>query len=175
MAHLAALWAIERDAHVEVRAVPLVVVQLLLIDCRKTDRASVDLQAFYQASAAAEEATPREWMAAVTIQKVWRGYASRAHISHLKRCAYKMEGAFLRWRDRRDLRRGKIAELKARRVDAYNDGATKLQALWRGYRSRTDIFDFRSRSQSVSCINLGDYTHSTYRALVRQVSCGASE
>eukprot|EP00036_Acanthoecidae_sp_10tr_P010580 CAMPEP_0182926012 /NCGR_PEP_ID=MMETSP0105_2-20130417/10779_1 /TAXON_ID=81532 ORGANISM="Acanthoeca-like sp., Strain 10tr" /NCGR_SAMPLE_ID=MMETSP0105_2 /ASSEMBLY_ACC=CAM_ASM_000205 /LENGTH=356 /DNA_ID=CAMNT_0025063883 /DNA_START=290 /DNA_END=1360 /DNA_ORIENTATION=+ len=120
MAHLAALWKMERENHVE---------------------------AYYAAAAAAEEGSAREWAAAVAIQKVWRGYESRQRVKHIRDCAIKMELTYQRWKSRKEARTAKIATLAARRAEAYHGAATKLQALWRGYRSRSDIFDFRSRAK----------------------------
>eukprot|EP00038_Savillea_parva_P007183 m.168408 g.168408 ORF g.168408 m.168408 type:complete len:356 (+) comp12950_c0_seq1:311-1378(+) len=119
MAHLAALWDLERASHVE---------------------------RYYEAADAAEEAMEREWAAAVTIQRVWRGYATRMQLKHQRDCARKMEEVYRQWNARKKAREAKIAALEQRRRDAYDGAATKLQSLWRGYRSRTDIFDFRSRS-----------------------------
>lgn len=114
----------------------------------------VCLQRYYEAADAAEEAMEREWAAAVTIQLVWRGYATRMQLKHQRDCARKMEEVYRQWNARKKAREAKIAALEQRRRDAYDGAATKLQSLWRGYRSRTDIFDFRSRSAYVcrSCL-----------------------
>jgi hypothetical protein len=104
-------------------------------------------KAFYRASAAAEAASKQEWDAAVTIQRHWRGHAARTWVKHARASARSIEAAYIDWKQRKTEREAKLREFNERRYNAYHGGATKLQALWRGYRSRTDIFDFRSRAR----------------------------
>ena len=104
-------------------------------------------KAFYRASAAAEAASKQEWDAAVTIQRHWRGHAARMWVKHARASARSIEATYIDWKQSKTEREAKLREFNERRYNAYHGGATKLQALWRGYRSRTDIFDFRSRAR----------------------------
>lgn len=109
------------------------------------------VQAFYRASAAAEAASQKEWDAAVTIQRYWRGHAVRNWATHARTSARLIEATYMEWKKRKTEREAMVRAYNERRYNAYHGGATKLQALWRGYRSRTDIFDFRSRARYAFC------------------------
>lgn len=120
MAHLAQLWDVERARHID---------------------------SYYSAVDDAEKFAKVEWDAAVRLQRWWRQTLSRIRHERLRACVALIQQTYRRWKARKIARDEKVREVNRRDDVAYNGGATKLQALWRGYRSRCDVFDFRERSR----------------------------
>jgi len=112
-------------------------------------------QDYYASKAIAEENRQLEHNAAILIQSVYRGHVDRSRIRFLNGQAKLIAVTYRLYRDRVNYRTMQIKTLKQRREKAYNDGATKLQALWRGYKSRKHIKDMGVRKTFISSVSAG--------------------
>eukprot|EP00041_Stephanoeca_diplocostata_P010756 m.172348 g.172348 ORF g.172348 m.172348 type:complete len:354 (+) comp18283_c0_seq2:246-1307(+) len=121
------------------------------------------INAYYAAIKDANANRLVEWNAALCIQRVWRGHHHREIVRKWRRCAQLIEKSFLAFKRKKELRINRIRELELRRHNAYHGGATKLQALWRGYRVRQDVLDFFKRKQYLA--SLGKTSEDTHALL----------
>lgn len=98
-----------------------------------------------------------EQQAAVMMQALWRGHTVRNMIAHWHKAATDVQRVYKGFKARKKRRLDAIESLRQRRHTAYHGGATKLQALWRGHRSRqADMTrDARGRAKFLAGIAVG--------------------
>lgn len=103
------------------------------------------MQEFFEKTAAAEAVRQRECAAALTLQRITRGFLLRKRLRFLRAVAIVIQK---RWRGYKGRARFKEAlhEFDRRqRVAYFERAATMIQKMWRGYYGRTYVHNFYAR------------------------------
>jgi len=108
----------------------------------------------YRQNNQADSQRPKLHSAAIAIQAWWRGILTRNNIRLLNRSAVKIQAEYKKHRQMRKFHKFVSDSLKKKREDYYNNQATKIQALFRGYLSRKNIHNFYARKRYLEMIKL---------------------
>ncbi|EAX85168.1 IQ calmodulin-binding motif family protein [Trichomonas vaginalis G3] len=90
----------------------------------------------------AEENCEKEFNAAVKIQKIWRDYFQRRNLRRLHEKATLIQSCWRRHMAKFYVMQLREEKYSNERMDFFNEMASKIQKRWRGYYTRTQIFDF---------------------------------
>ncbi|KAI9202876.1 uncharacterized protein BJ171DRAFT_426063 [Polychytrium aggregatum] len=107
---------------------------------------------FFVAARDAELHYHEEYDAAVTIQKAWRGYATRRWKSELRGVALQIQRIYRGYIGRNSFEKKALEKNHAKRMKMYNAMATNIQKIWRGYYSRKFKFDYYRRKEYIKHI-----------------------
>ncbi|CAF1234925.1 unnamed protein product [Didymodactylos carnosus] len=95
----------------------------------------------------AERAREDENKASLKIQSVWRGHRVRSYIRLLNRYATVIQAFWRVFKAKRIYRQKLKEHVIHTRLKYYDDNATKIQKVWRGYYVRKYISDYYSRKK----------------------------
>ncbi|CAF0924219.1 unnamed protein product, partial [Didymodactylos carnosus] len=95
----------------------------------------------------AELARDDENTAALVIQSYWRGCRVRRHIRYLNRCATVIQTYWHGFKAKQIYRQRLKEDVINTKLKYYDDYATRIQKIWRGYYIRKYIFNYYSRKK----------------------------
>jgi hypothetical protein len=92
----------------------------------------------------AEASREREYWAAMAIRRAWIGHRRRQALVRRRAMATRIQKAFRQYLARTLVGCLRVEAERKRRRDYFNAQATKIQALWRGYRERRRVAPVRA-------------------------------
>ena len=97
---------------------------------------------YFRAIQDAQEARQIEYDAAMKIKKAWKKYQYVQSCKHRTHMATKIQNVFRRFLAKREVNCLRVEQARAKRIKFFNDSATKIQRMWRGYEARRHTFDY---------------------------------
>lgn len=96
----------------------------------------------------------KEQTAAAQIQKCWKRYKANKLIDDWHIAAAKIQKTWKIWLQRRKASEQRVVEQKQVLKQFIDSAAAKIQATWRGYRTRKCILDFYKRKRKLKEVQL---------------------